>query len=310
MEKNKLLSVISPVYKAANIVPELVSQLHNQLQLITENYEIILVNDASPDDSWPKISIECEKDSRVVGLNLSRNFGQHYAITAGLEHAKGEWIVVMDCDLQDRPDEIINLYNKAMEGYDLVLARRANRKDNYFKKLGSKLFYKLFSYLTDTTQDNTVANFGIYNKKVIESIISMGDYYRVFPILIQWVGFNKYYLNVQHSFRAEGKSSYSRMKLINLAFNMIISFSDKPLRLGLKLGVLVSFSSLLLSIYYFILYMTGRILVPGYASLVILITFSTGIIITFLGLVGSYIGKLSLQVKNRPKYIIKDKINS
>lgn len=310
MGKNKLLSVISPVYKAAKIVPELVSQLHEQLQLITENYEIILVNDASPDDSWYKISIECEKDSRVVGLNLSRNFGQHYAITAGLEHSQGEWIVVMDCDLQDRPDEIINLYNKAMEGYDLVLARRANRKDNYFKKLGSKLFYKLFSYLTDTTQDNTVANFGIYNKKVIDSIISMGDYYRVFPILIQWVGFSKYYLNVQHSYRAEGKSSYSRMKLLNLAFNMIISFSDKPLRLGLKLGVLVSFSSLLLSIYYFILYMTGRILVPGYASLVILITFSTGIIITFLGLVGSYIGKLSLQVKNRPKYIIKDKINS
>ena len=216
MEKPVHISVVSPVYRADKIVQELVKQVKENLLTITEDFEIILVNDASPDDAWNTIVALCEKDNRVKGLNLSRNFGQHYAITAGLEHSYGEWIVVMDCDLQDRPEEIPNLYNKAMEGYDMVLARRAERKDSYFKKMGSRIFYKLFSFLTDTVQDSSVANFGIYKSKVIESIKSMGDYYRVFPILIQWVGFDKYYLNVEHSYRLVGKSTYTHVKLLRL----------------------------------------------------------------------------------------------
>lgn len=143
MEKPVHISVVSPVYRADKIVQELVKQVKENLLTITEDFEIILVNDASPDNSWVAIETECKKDKRVKGINLSRNFGQHYAITAGLSYAKGEWVVVMDCDLQDRPDEIPNLYKKAMEGWDIVFAQRKERKDGFLKKKLSKLFYCL-----------------------------------------------------------------------------------------------------------------------------------------------------------------------
>ena len=155
------ISIVSPVYRGEKMVAELVRRNVEALRSITEDYEIILVNDESPDNSWQSIEQECAKNPRVKGLNLSRNFGQHYAITAGLSYATGEWIVVMDCDLQDRPEEIPNLYAKAQEGYDSVLAQRIQRSHSWIKRFGSKCFYKVFSYLTETTQDSSVANFGI-----------------------------------------------------------------------------------------------------------------------------------------------------
>ena len=143
--KNKKahISIVSPVYKSEDIVEELVLKVKKNVELITEDFEFILVNDSSPDNSWEKIIDETLKDKRIKGINLSRNFGQHYAITAGLEYVTGDWVVVLDCDLQDRPDEILNLYNKAQEGWDIVLANRVNRKDKFFKRLFSKLFYYL-----------------------------------------------------------------------------------------------------------------------------------------------------------------------
>jgi dolichol-phosphate mannosyltransferase len=304
------ISVVIPVYGCKTALTELYIRLKNTLEKLADSFEIILVNDASPDGAWDTIVELAGNDTRVKGINFSRNFGQHYAITAGLDYCSGEWVVVMDCDLQDQPEEIEKLYHKALEGFDIVMARRAIRRDTLYKRMSSKIFYRLFSYLTDTSQDSSVANFGVYRKIVIESIKTMGDYYRVFPILVQWVGFDRCYINVDHSARFAGKSSYSAIKLYRLAFDMIISFSEKPMRLGMKFGIFVSLLSILLSVNYLILFLLGKILVPGFASLVILITLSTGLIITFLGLVGSYVGKISLQVKERPKYIIKGKINS
>jgi polyisoprenyl-phosphate glycosyltransferase len=307
---NPQISVISPVYGCKNCLYELYIRLKETLEKITIDYEIILVNDASPDGAWETIVELANKDYRVKGINLSRNFGQHYSITAGLDYCKGEWVVVMDCDLQDQPEEILKLYNKAKEGFEIVFGRRYERKDSVFKRFFSRLFFFIFSYLTETKQDHTVANFGVFHKDVIRAIIEMDDYFRVFPILIQWVGFRKAYVDVNHEFRSSGKSGYSYKKLFNIAVDMIISFSEKPLKLGMKFGIIISISSFLLGIYYTILYLSGKILVPGYASLIISIAFSTGIIITFLGLVGLYVGKISIQVKNRPKYIVKQEINT
>ena len=304
------ISVVTPVYKCAGSIEELYSRLSLVLPRFDENYEIIFVNDGSPDDAWEKICVLGNKDKKVKGVNLSRNFGQHYAITAGLDHAQGEWVVVMDCDLQDQPEEIIKLYEKTKEGYDIVFGRRYLRKDTFFKKLFSKLFYFLFSYLTNTKQDFTVSNFGIFHKNVIKAVLDMGDYFRVFPILIQWVGFKKTLINIEHSQRTTGRSGYTYKKLFKLAFDMIVSFSEKPLKLGLKLGILVSCTSFIIGVYYLIMYLSGRILVPGYASLIITIAFSTGMIMTFLGLLGTYMGNISMQVKNRPKYIVSQKVNS
>lgn len=308
-EKNIHLSVVSPVYRAENIVSELVKQVREAVQTITDDFEIILVNDASPDASWEKIKDECQIDKRVKGINLSRNFGQHYAITAGLNYAKGEWVVVMDCDLQDRPDEIPNLYRKAQEGYDSVFAQRKVRNDGFLKKNLSRLFYKLFSYLTETKQDASVANFGIYHHKVIEALLSMKDQIRFFPTMVQWVGFRKYYLPVKHSERFEGKSSYNFKGLFKLALNSILAFSDKPLRLTVKLGFSIALISFIVMLIYFIMYLTGAIKVLGFTSLIISFWFLSGIIIFILGFVGLYIGKVFEKVKDRPDFIVKDEVN-
>lgn len=310
MEKDKIhISVVSPVYRAENIVSELVKQVSEAVLSITDSFEIILVNDASPDASWEKITEECKADKRVKGINLSRNFGQHYAITAGLSYAKGEWVVVMDCDLQDRPDEIPNLYRKAMEGYDSVFAQRKVRHDGFLKKNLSKLFYKLFSYLTETKQDASVANFGIYHYKVIEALLSMRDQIRFFPTMVQWVGFRKYYLPVKHSERFEGKSSYNFKGLFRLALNTIIAFSDKPLRLTVKLGFFITLVSFIVMFTYLIMYFTGSIKVLGFTTLIISFWLLSGIIIFILGFVGLYIGKMFEKVKDRPTFIVKETIN-
>ena len=171
MNNSVLVSIVSPVYKAEGVVNLLVEGIKDSLLNICDNYEIILVEDCSTDKSWDMILEECNKDSRVKGIKLSRNFGQHYAITAGLSNARGEYIIVMDCDLQDDPKEIKNLYHQIIKGYDLVVARRVSRKDSFLKKFTSKCFYSLFGYLTDTKQDASIANYGIYRKKVIKAII-------------------------------------------------------------------------------------------------------------------------------------------
>jgi dolichol-phosphate mannosyltransferase len=303
------LSIVSPVYKAENIVEELVKQIKQAVSTITTDFEIILVNDYSSDNSWMKIVDECTKDKRVKGVNLSRNFGQHYAITAGLNYAKGEWVVVMDCDLQDRPDEIPNLYLKAQEGYDSVFAQRTERKHSFYKTFLSRSFYSLFSYLTETKQDPSVANFGIYHRCVIDAILLMKDQIRYFPTMVQWVGFRKFYLPVEHASRFEGKSTYNFKGLFQLALNTVIAFSDKPLRLTVKAGFIISLFSFLISVGYFISYLTGHIQVLGFTTLILSLWFLSGIIMLILGVVGLFIGKVFEKVKQRPVFFVQNSCN-
>ncbi|AFM03957.1 glycosyl transferase [Bernardetia litoralis DSM 6794] len=304
-----LISIVSPVYRAEKIVDKLVERISNEVSKITENFEIILVEDGSPDNSWEAIERNCAKDKRVKGIKLSRNFGQHYAITAGLDAVKGEWVVVMDCDLQDRPEEIINLYTKALEGYDVVLASRHQRQDTFFKKLFSKLFYKVLSYLTGTEQDPTIANFGIYHNKVIQAISTMRESIRYFPTMVKWVGFRRIKINVEHASREEGTTSYNFKRLLNLALDIILAYSDRPIRLTIKTGFIISCISFLFAIITIVKYFLGSISVSGYASLIISIWFFSGLIMTTLGVVGLYVGKTFEGVKNRPIYITKKTIN-
>lgn len=291
------------------MVSELVRRNVDALNGMSVDYEIILVNDASPDNSWQAIETECKRNPKVKGLNLSRNFGQHYAITAGLSFAQGEWVIVMDCDLQDRPEEIPNLYAKAQEGYDSVLAQRVQRNHGWLKKMGSKCFYKIFSYLTETKQDASVANFGIYNRKVIDAVLSMGDAMRYFPTQIQWVGFKRAYLPIQHDERAEGKSTYNLSRLFRLAFDTIISFSDKPMRLMVKMGLFVTLASCIVGVVFLVRYCMGEIEVLGFTSLIISLWLLGGIIISLIGVVGIYLGKLFEKAKDRPTFIVNQKLN-
>lgn len=288
---------------------ELVSRIEASVETFTKDYEIILVNDSSPDNSWVKIEGICSTDKKVKGINLSRNFGQHYAITAGLTESTGEWVVVMDCDLQDRPEEIPNLYRKVQEGYDTVFAQRIERKDGFLKRLSSTLFNATFAFLTDQEQDKTVGNFGIYHRQVINAVLSMGDSVRWFPIMVKWVGFKIGYIPVEHAERAEGKSSYSLRRLLSVASDNMIAFSNKPLRLMLQFGFCVVVISILVALFYLIRYLSGGIAVDGFTTMVISMWLLGGIIIMLIGMTGIYVGKTFDKTKDRPLFIIRDKLN-
>lgn len=304
------LSIVSPVYRAENILEELVERIKKSIPSDFDSFEIILVDDFSPDNSWKAIETLAVKHKEIIGIKLSRNFGQHYAITAGLDNASGDFTVVMDCDLQDQPEEIEKLYQKAKEGYDVVLARRYDRKDSFFKKLVSKCFYKTLGYLTGSAQDETVANFGIYSRKVINEICGLRESIRYFPTMVKWVGFPTAYVNVDHAHRMEGESNYNLKRLLNLALDIILAFSNKPLRLIVKFGVTISMLSFVMAIYVVVRKIHGDVEVSGYASLMTSIWFLSGCILSTLGVVGLYVGKIFEGVKQRPLYIIEKKINA
>lgn len=303
------ISIVSPIYRAEHIVEELVRQIIENVEPLTSDYEILLVNDASPDHSWLKIREICRINPRVKGINLSRNFGQHYAITAGLSCVLGEWVVVMDCDLQDRPDEIPNLYAKALEGWDIVYARRVERLDGFWKKTSSLVFHKTYSYLSGSKSDRTIANFGIYHRKVIQEYNKMTEKARSFPSLIAYLGFRATTIDVAHSERYEGKSSYTLSKLIKLTVDVLVANSTKPLLLAVQFGFIISFISVLLALYNVIAYFTGINLVHGYTTTIFSIWFVGGMTIFVLGIVGLYIGKIFEEVKDRQLFIIDETIN-
>ena len=303
-----MISIVSPVYRAEKILPILVSEINLVMERIGEDYEIILVDDRSPDNSWEVMKVLSSQNSKIKSIRLSRNFGQHSAIFAGLTKANGNWVVVMDCDMQDQPKEIAKLYKKALEGYDIVLGQRENRKDKFLKKLSSKLFYKVFNYLSGANFDNNVANFGIYHQKTIKSILDMGDYVKFFSLFINWIGFKSVSIPIEHGEREEGKSTYSVGRLFKQAFNVIISFSDKPLRLFINFGLSISVLSFIVGIYYLYLALTGKIAQPGFSSLILSIWFLSGIIISCIGIVGVYLGKTFDQAKGRPTFIIDEEV--
>jgi dolichol-phosphate mannosyltransferase len=303
------ISVIVPLYRCSGTIKELTKRLQSSICGTTTDFEIIFVNDASPLDDWKEVLEEASANKRIKGINLSRNFGQHYAISAGLSYSSREWIVVMDGDLQDRPEEIPLLIEKALKGYDIVLARRKNRQDSFFKRTMSKWFYKILSYLTETEQNAEVGNFGIYHRRVVNAILSMKDKTRYFPAMVKWVGFPRTEIEVTHAAREKGESAYNFKSLLRLAMNTILSFSDKPLRLTVTLGVYISLISFLFAIFIFLRALLGQIEIIGYSSLIISIWFLSGVVIIMLGMLGLYIGRTFDQVKDRPVFIIKQTIN-
>lgn len=298
------ISVVIPVYKAEGCLHELYRRLKASLEIITNDFEIILVEDCGGDRSWEIIKELSEADKRVKGIQFSRNFGQHYGITAGLDHCHGDWIVVMDCDLQDRPEEIPRLHAKALEGYDVVVARRGKRKDNALKRLASWMFYKVFSYLADIDYDWQVGNFRIMSKKVVENFRSMREKLRFFSGLIIWMGFPTASIDVQHEERFSGKSTYTYRKLWKLAIETVIAYSDKPLRLTIRFGFIMSFIAFIYGAYILLRALIYGTPVMGWSSLIVSLYFLSGIIIAILGIIGIYLGKTFDETKKRPLYIV------
>ena len=302
---NPHISVVIPVYQAEQCLEELFQRLRGALESISPDFEILLIEDCGEDNSWQVIERLAAVDPRVRGIQFSRNFGQHYGITAGLDYCDGDWVVVMDCDLQDRPEEIPRLYAKAQEGYDIVLAGRGLRKDPALKRITSWLFYKLFSYLADIEYSGENGNFRIMSRKVVANFRRMGERLRFFGGLVQWMGFPTASIEVEHAERFEGVSTYTFAKLWKLATETIIAYSDKPLRLAVRFGFLMAFFS-----FFYGAYILGTALfysspIPGWSSLIVSLYFIGGIIIGILGVLGIYLGKTFDESKKRPLYIVR-----
>jgi dolichol-phosphate mannosyltransferase len=300
------ISVVIPVYKAEKCLHALYERLRFSLEEITPNFEIILVEDCGGDRSWEIILEIAQKDPRVKGIQFSRNFGQHYGITAGLDHCDGDWIVVMDCDLQDRPEEISKLYEKAQEGYDVVLAKRGKRKDPVYRQITSWLFYQVFNYFTDLQYNAEVGNFRIVSRKVVQNFCLIREQLRFFGGLIDWMGFPCASVQVTHEERFFGKSTYTFNKLWRLASETIIAYSDKPLRLAVKLGFIISTFALIYGAVIFFQAIFHGFSVTGWSSVIVSLYFLSGIIISILGMLGVYLGKAFDESKRRPLYLVRN----
>lgn len=304
------LSIVSPVYRGELMLEELVSRIHAAVSELTPDYDIVLVNDCSPDGSWEKISEICARDPKVKGINLSRNFGQPYAITAGLTYAKGRYVAVIDCDLQNRPEDLPAMYRKAVEGdYDIVSARRVVREDTWLKRQSSAIFHKVYDYLSGFHTDKAVAEFGIYSQRIVQVYCNIPEYSRSFVELIHTLGFKKATVDVLHDHRLEGESSYNLVRLLRLSYNSIISNSNRPLYLAVTLGLGMSVFSFLMVIYNVFAKFYGLNEVEGYTSTIFSIWFVGGILLLMMGVLGLYIGKIFDQVKGRPVFIVSDTLN-
>ena len=302
------LSVVVPVYGCPEALNELHSRLSRVLSDLTNDYEIILVNDACPKDSWSIIRDLCSRDQKVKGIELSRNFGQMRAILAGLEYAEGDWAVVMDCDLQDRPEEIIRLYEKAMSGYDAVFARRSERKDKKLKIFLANTFYKLYSYLTDVEYDGAICNFSIINRSVIDAFLQMKEQHRGYVMYIKWLGFKQAVIDVEHNDRYAGESSYTMKKRINLALELLTSQSNKLLKLFVKMGFILTVISAIAIIALVVFHFTSDVTI-GWTSLIAINILIGGIIMSMIGIVGIYVGNTFIQTKERPLYVVRQILN-
>ncbi len=303
-----LLSIISPAYNEEEVLPHFIERVEKVCNnLLTDkeirDYEVIIVNDGSTDNSWNIIKENHKKNSRIKGVRFSRNFGHHSAITAGLDHAKGDFIVYMDSDLQAQPEDIPRIFREFLNGFDVIWGVAKERKDTFLITLGSKVFYWIFNKIAGTKVPKEAVIAGC-NRIVAENIKRLKEV-RQFS-LAQWtyVGFKTSFIEVDKKERFKGAIKYSFFKRVNLALVGLIGFSKFPLKISSLVGFVMSSIGFLFGVYIVLRKLLLGIPVAGYASLFAVITFFFGIQFLILGIMGEYIGIIIDEVKKRPIYII------
>jgi polyisoprenyl-phosphate glycosyltransferase len=299
------LSVVIPVYQAETILPELCHRLAKTLSSVTDHFEMILVDDRSQDRSWEVLESLTTTYPELAAIRLSRNFGQHYATTAGLDLSRGAWVIVMDCDLQDQPEVIPQLLQSAQQGFDVVLARRLTRQHTAFQQLGSRSFWTLFGFLSGFKVDSSIGSFRIMRRSVVDAYCQCREGARIFGGLVHWLGFRVTTLDVDHGARYDGSSSYTIRKLVRMAVDGIISFSNRPLYVSIFVGAMISMLAGLYGSFYLIRYMIWRLPTShGWLSVVTLVSFLGGLILLNQGILGLYIARIYDESKKRPIYVI------
>lgn len=298
-----LLSVVSPVYNADTIVEELVKRIRASVSGLG-TYEIVLVDDRSPDDSWNQICRMCEQFDEVRGVRLSRNFGQHAAIAAGLAEAKGQFVVVMDCDLQDDPGYIPAMLEAAQSGPEIVLTHRARRRHSLFRNLAASGYIRFVALLSgsDATKIGQ-GSYSLLHRKVVDAFVQMDDLNVHYLGTLSFLGFEQRTIEVGHSDRFDGKSSYTFRKLAAHALDGIISQSLRVLYLAVSIGMGLFLLSMLGVIYLLVSYFIRGAL-PGFTSITVVVLLTSGVVLMSIGVVGVYVGRVFEQAKDRPRFIV------
>lgn len=302
------ISAVVPVLNEEPNIVELVTRLSAVLGKINDDFTIVIVDDGSTDNTWAKLQRLAQEDPRVGGIRFSRNFGQHTAITAGLGAVDADWTVVLDGDLQDRPEVIPELYAKAQEGHPVVFVERQDRPEGKLYLAGQRIFYGVLRKLTDTNYDGTLGNFSIISRDVLEHYNRLSEGGRFYGGLVDWLGFARTSIKAKHGTRFAGRPSYNIWRRIRFAREIVLSFSTRPLSLTLGVGLVVTILALALGALTFLRALLFGYSTEGWASLMVSIYFLGGVQMTMLGMAGLYVGRIAEEVKRRPNFVASERI--
>lgn len=300
----KEISIVIPVYNSHECVAELSRQIADALKGI--DYEQIMVNDCSKDSSWEEIKKESEHNPNLLGINLRKNGGQDSAILTGLNYATGNWVLIMDDDLQHSPYDILKLYEEAKKGFDVVYANFETKKQKLWKNLGSWFNGKISEIAIQKPKEIYLSPFKIVSKGVVAEMIKFNNLFPYIDGLIFQVTRNITQIDVEHHERELGQSNYNLIKSIKVFFRMLFGFSTMPLSLASYTGFFSAFVGLIMAIFYFVKFMLGLEKLTGWTSTIILILILGGMILVALGIIGKYLGQMYLTINNQPKFIIKE----
>ncbi len=310
MEKAPLISIVIPVLDEEGNVQQLLCKLREILPLISERYEIIFVDDGSQDQTFTLVKAFHQADARVRGISFSRNFGHQIALLAGLQAARGEVVISMDGDMQHPPEVLPSLWQKYLEGYDIVNTRRMDAQSiGWFKKLTSRGFYRLLGYLSEVPIEPAAADFRLMNRKAVDAFLTIPERDRFMRGLVSWMGFRQAIVPYQAAPRAAGKSKYSLRKMLRFGLDGITSFSARPLRISFVSGLFISIVGLIYALYALVQYFLGQT-IAGWTSMLVSLLIIGGIMLINLGIVGEYIARIFHEVKARPLYFIQEQTDT
>lgn len=300
-------SIVIPIHDESECLPELIERLTDLMERLDGPAEIVLVDDGSRDDSYQLMLHAREADERFRVIQLSRNFGHQAALTAGLDYARGLAVIAMDADLQDPPEVVLEMAAKWREGYEVIHAVRSERRgESGTKRVTASIYYSFLRRLADVDVPANVGDFRLVDRRALEAFKSMRESNRYIRGLFAWIGYRQTNVSYAREPRFAGVTKYPRRKMMKLAFDGIVSFSTVPLRIALRIGSLLSILSILAGVVVIALKLTGALVVPGWASLIVAITFLGGIQLSTLGIMGEYLARIHDEVRARPLYLVRE----
>jgi dolichol-phosphate mannosyltransferase len=301
-----LISVVIPVYNESDLIEDLYKAVMSAMTKFTDDFEVICVNDGSKDDTLLKLQVCHQRDKRFKVLNLSRNFGHQSAYTAGLSYAKGDYVAMMDGDLQDPPELIAAMYKCAIDNQsDVVYGRRTERHETFFKKLSIKLFHFIFNKLSNINAPANVGNFSVMNRKALEAFLALEEKNRYLPGLRFFIGFKQDYVDYSRDDRTIGEAKMNFSRLLKLALDALFSFSKLPIKICIYLGMIGIIFTLIGGAVVLYKKLTGEA-ITGWSSILVSMYFLGSVQLLFMGIIGEYVHRIFVETQNRPVFIVKD----